>query len=351
MTLKRILLIIGLILSLVLTSCEQDPKKIDKLKVKPISQIQKEEGIPVRIKALTLQNLEVWQDYTATLNGYNEVQVSGLISEVITDLKVSVGDKVKKDQLIAVYANDNAQSQYKQAKINVETLEKTYKRMKSVFETGGIAQQDLDQIEAQYKVARENFKAARELIYITAPISGIITEVYVTKDQKLSKGKAICKITDNSKLKAVINVNEKDILKVSEDSKVKITWEAIKGREFEAKVNKIALSANPKTRSFDVEIVVDNSENILKPGTFVEVFLRTINEEDILVVDRISIIKDSAKEFVFVTDGQKAYKKVITTGMETGDKVEVTAGVMVNNKLVIEGQTLLKDGDKIKIVE
>lgn len=351
MNFKKYIIALSIIIAFLMVSCSKDPKKTDKLEAKPISQIQKEQGYPVKVNTITNQNLESWQNYTSTLNGYNETTVVGLLSETITNLNVKVGDLVKRDQLLAKYASDNAKSQYQQAKINVETLEKTYNRMKAVFETGGLSKQQLDEIEAKYKVAKENFKGSKDLIYITAPITGTVSEVFITDGQKLNKEAPICKITDYSKLKTTIIVNERDILKINKNIKVKLSWEGLPSKVFIAKINKVALSANAKTRGFAVEIIIDNNDNILKPGIFVEVSLRTLNLKNIIIINRNIIQKESDASYVYLVKENKCYKQKITTGIKSGDSIEILAGLSIKDKIVVEGQTLLSDNAKIKIIE
>ena len=347
---KKILFMLSITVAMtVLISCSDSKAKTTK--VESIAQIQQREGIPVVVEKIKKTKLEKWSDYTGDLEGTEQVTVFGLLGDDLKDVNVVIGDIVEKDEVIAEFSTDNVAAKYRQAQINMETVERTYNRMKSVYEAGGFSKQKLDEIEAQYKVAVENFNATSKLIKIKSPISGVVVDVFVDKGERVDPKTPICKIAKISELKTTIYVDESEIINFSKGQHVDVRWDAYKNKRFNGSVNKISLSADPRRRGFAVEILVDNSKMLLKPGIFADINVRTTNKSDIIKIPRTAIMKNDEKKYIFVSKNNIAEKKEIITGLESGNFVEIISGLNVDENLIINGQSLLNDKAKVKIVE
>ena len=333
----------------VLISCSDS--KAETTKVESIAQIQQREGRPVVVEKVKKTNLEKWSDYTGDLEGTEQVTVFSMLGDDLKDVNVAIGDIVKKDEVVAEFSTDNVAAKYKQAKIGMETVEKTYNRMKSVYEAGGFSKQKLDEVEAQYKVAVENFNATSKLIKIKTPISGVIVDVFVDKGERVGPKTPICKVAKISELKTTIYIDESEIINFSKGQYVDVRWDAYKNKKFNGRVNKISLSADPKKRGFAVEILVDNSKMLLKPGIFADINVRTTNKSDIIKIPRTAIMKNDERKYIFVSKNNIAERKEVTTGLESGNFVEIISGLNVDENLIIDGQSLLNDKAKIKIIE
>jgi len=270
---------------------------------------------------------------------------------------VEIGDRVTKDQIVAKFSTSNLQAQYKQAEIQYLTIEKTYNRMKKIHEAGGISLQKLDEIEAQYNVSKVNFNTTKELILIKSPIAGVVVDMFVERGQKIGTKDPVCKIAKISKLKTTIYVDETDINNLHTNDNVIVTWDGLKGEEFNGKIDKISISAEPRLRGFAVEISIDNRSNLLKPGTFVDIKLKTLEKNNIISISRETIIEKSDKKYIYTISKDEKEKKnkakltEIKTGLFSGDFIEVKKGLKINDELIIEGQTLLEDNILVNIVE
>ncbi|MFC1852455.1 efflux RND transporter periplasmic adaptor subunit [candidate division CSSED10-310 bacterium] len=347
---KRIVSFI-FILSLTSAGCSKDNKSVDKLKAKPISQIQEEIGIPVRVTPVKLTRLEKWQTYTGDVEGAEQVTVFGALGDIIDKVHVKTGEQVNKDQVVASYETDNPTARYRQAQIALTDSEKFYQRMKAVYDADGISQQKMDNLESQYKLAQENFKATAKLINVKSPIAGVVVDVFVEDGEPLKPGGEICKVARISRLKTTVSVDENDVYHFKKGQDVHITWSAVPQEMFTGKIQKISLSVDPKLRSFTVEIMIENEKGRLRPGAFVNVAIRTLNKHDVITVARHVVTRNEDKASVFVVENKKAIKKEIKLGQESGNIVEVTAGLIPGDLLVVEGHTLLRDQNKVNIVK
>ena len=346
---KTYLITLLSLLILLLTSCAEEEAVTQK--DTSIEALQKAQGIPVKIATIKKQDITQWDEYSGTLSGFEEVSAFGMLGDNYAKVNVEVGDLVKKNDILAEFSTDFPGANYKQAKIGYETVEKTYNRMKKVFDSGGISQQQLDEVEAQYKIAKENFNATKQLVKVISPTSGVVVSVNFDKGAKNDPKKPFCSIIKTGKLKTNIFIEEEKIAAYSKGQKVRLKWDGIKDKEFVGVINKISMSSNPKMRGFSIEILVNNKSEELMPGIFVYVYTPHFTKKDIIVIPRESVFKESGKDYVYVANSTAAKKKEITLGKNIGNTIEIVKGLSVGDKLISEGRALLKEGSKIKVIE
>lgn len=322
-----------------------------KLEAKPIRRIQAENGIPVRVKTIELTTLEGWKSYAGDVEGADQVTVFGMLGDNIEAVNVKIGDYVEKDHVVAVYETDNPQANYRQAQLALENAEKMYNRMKAVFDEGGISRQKIDDVETNYRLALENFKATSKMINIKSAIDGQVVDVFVEAGEPLNPGDPICKIAKTAVLKTEVDVDESDIYLVRKDQEVRISWQALPEEIFSGRVDRISLSADPETRAFTVEILIDNKNKKLRPGAFVTVAIRTINKTGVIAIDNRIIERAAGQPFVYTVQNGAARQTPLTLGQPANELVEVVEGLQVGDVVVVEGQTLLSDAKKVLVVD
>jgi RND family efflux transporter MFP subunit len=120
----------------------------------------------------------------------------------------------------------------------------------------------------------------------------------------------------------------------------------------EGTIDKITSLANEKTRTFPVKILVDNANGELKPGMIVKVDLG-LNQSDKVIIPLSSVINlaEGSAVYVYSDETKTVSKRIIKTGIILNDKIEVTKGLKNGEKLVVEGQFVVKDGEKVTAKE
>jgi len=344
---KKIVLILAL--TSLFISCGKD-----KAEVKTIDDIQKQKGVPVKVKVIKKTNLTKWEEYNGTLRGSSEVNVVPSLGDRLEKIFVKVGDYVKKDQIIAKYEKDNVQAKNNQAKIAYENSKLLFERMQKVYKSGSISKQDFDNITAKYEVDKQNYYSSNKVLNIKAPISGYITDIYIDDNRKIldPKKNAICRISNTKKMKIKVFIDEDIVKYIKKGDKVKILWDAYKDIIFKGKITTVSLSSTEKARGFAVEIEVNNSDNKLKSGIFVNVLFKTLNKNNIISISKQAIrVDDNLQKFVFVSNGKTAKKQIVKTGKDNGIDIEILSGLNVGDNLITEGIKFLKDGLKIKVIK
>ena len=146
-------------------------EKNEKIRGKNITQIQKMDGIPVKIKEIKITPFKKYLKYVSYLHPYKEAFVNAQIVGNVESIKYKVGDYVHKDDVVITFAEDNNMAQFKQAKAGFELSKKVYLRMKNLFDIGGISKQQLDNSETQYLVNKANYESVKKMLKVVAPLS------------------------------------------------------------------------------------------------------------------------------------------------------------------------------------
>ena len=107
-----------------------------------------------------------------------------------------------------------------------------------------------------------------------------------------------------------------------------------------------------KLPNADVTVSVEDPEGVIKAGMFAEVRLTAVKKENVVAVPSDAVITSgSEKKIVLLNqDGTVTVKKV-TVGIDNGDLAEITSGIKVGDKIVVKGQTYVKDGEMVNEVE
>jgi len=349
MTRKTLTAGIGLVLLLVLnllisTACTE--KKVEESK--NLEQIYKEEGLPVRVETVKQEDFKVEISFNSVLSGIKESGVYAPIGDKIEKIHVKVGDYVKKDQILLTFPTDSPSAQYNQAKVAFENYKAAYKRIEKLYKSGGISLQERDNTRAAFQVAKANWAAARQSIKVKAPINGYVTRVAVSETDNVKKENELFIISQTDRMKAKIWLSEEQIFEVKTGMPATASW---KGYEIQGKVIQVDMGMNQYKKAFQAQVEFDNTDNLLKPGTTVEVKIATHIQPGALVVKRQHLIKDGENFAVYVVNDSKAHKREVKTGKQHVLDVEILEGLTPGDQLVVEGQTLLTPDAKVKVIK
>ena len=333
-----------LAVSLTLTGCAK--KSNEEINTKSMAQIQAEEGIPVNIQNIKPANFRYILTYDANVYGIAESTASAKLDDSVEKIHFNVGDKVNKDDTVISFPKDSPAANYYQAKTSYENAKALYNRMEALYKAEGVSKQDFDNARTQYEVSLANWNNVKESIDVSAPISGIITRMEVTETEDVKKGNVLFAVSDISRLKSRIWIQEKDISSVKQGDKAIATWE---GNTIEGKIVQLDMAMNPDRQAFGAVIEFVNNGNIIPSGVNAKITLVTYEKQNIVVLERKNIIFQGNAAYVFLAQDNKAVKKQIVTGKSFRTQVEIVSGLKFGDALITDGNRNVSDGTLIKI--
>ena len=287
--------------------------------------------------------------YTSTVQAYVKNNIAPQMTGRITKINAEIGDFVKKGQILA----EIDKAQLLQAQLQLQNKEVELQRLKSLYEAGGLSKSDLDAIELAYNVAKTQVDNLMENTILRSPIDGVVTARNYDAGDLYGMSAPIYTVEQIVPVKLLVGISESDYTKVKKGDAIEITADAIPGKVFYGKVEKIYPTIDPATRTFTVEVVVENKYKTLRPGMFARVAVNFGSNNNVVVPD-VAVVKQqgSGERFIYVLneDGTVTYQKVVL-GRRMGAEYEVLEGLKDGDRIVTGGQIRLKDGVKVTVNE
>ena len=310
--------------------------------------VAEQEIIPtVSVAEVHVQEVPQLATYTSTVQAYVKNNIAPQMTGRITKINAEIGDFVKKGQVLAEI--DKASLQ--QAQLQLHNQEVELERLRALYNAGGLSKSDLDAIELSYNVTKTQVENLLENTVLVSPIDGVVTARNYDAGDMYAMSAPIYTVEQIKPVKLLVGISEADYTKVKKGDSVEITADALPGQTFTGKIGKIYPTIDAATRTFMVEIVVNNNGNILRPGMFARVTV-TFGVNNSVVIPDVAVVKQqgSGERFVYVlnADGTVSYEKVVL-GRRMGAEYEVLEGLQDGAKVVIGGQIRLKDGVKVEV--
>lgn len=303
----------------------------------------------VEIEQVFSQEVPLTVEYTATVEAYKTNNISASAPNRIKKILVDVGSQVRQGQSVAVLDNAGAE----QMKVRLDNAEREYNRAVKLLEIGGGTQQTVDQLKTELDAQRRQYANMMENTVLVSPISGVVTaRNYDPGD--MTGSLPILTIEQLRPVKVMVNVSESEYPKVHNGMKVGIRLDVYGDEEFTGTVHLIHPTIDPATRTFTVEITIDNADERVRPGMFARVIMNFGVSSHVVVPDR-AVVKQSGSgnKYVYVfnpSDSTVSYNRV-ELGQRLDNTYEVLSGVDNDAYVVITGQTRLADGVKVDVIE
>ncbi|MBK9290522.1 MAG: efflux RND transporter periplasmic adaptor subunit [Bacteroidetes bacterium] len=343
---KRIHLIPVLLIPALLASCGKKESK----KFEVAERIE-----PVKTLELGLQEIARSVEYTATLMPFEELHLAPSSPGRIERISVEVSSRVRKGDLLV----QMDQTQLRQAEIQLATLETDFRRLDTLRKVGSVAQQQYDQLKSQLEVLRNNVAFLRENTQLRAPFAGIISGKYFENGEVYtgapvpSVGKpAIVSLVQINQLKALVPVSEKYFPLIRRGIEANVRSDVYAGQQFKGRVTNIFPVVDQMSRTFQIEVTIDNAGELLRPGMFVRVTL-DLDRDNAMLVPDIAVLKlqGSNDRYLFVEENGVARRIAVKLGKRYNEMVEVESDQLKpGQKLIVSGQARLLDGSKVQVV-
>jgi len=302
----------------------------------------------IRVQEAIEKNVEQSNEITATVEPQDKNSIAPSAPGRIRHILVEVGQHVAKGQKLVqmdVASLSNLESQ-------IENVRRSFKRTQELFNVGGASQQELDNAKLQLDIAQTNMKNMSENTFLLSPISGVITERNYYNGDMYSGQKPVLVVMNINPVKILINVSESFYSKMKLGMPIDVKFDIFQGSKFQGKVSLIYPTIDEASRTFPVEIRLNNNNNKIRPGMFARVTLEFGKAKRIVVPDQ-SVIKQSGSgaRFIYVYNEGKVQYKPIEIGRRIDSDYEIISGVSVGDQVVTAGQSKLVDGASVKVVK
>lgn len=320
--------------------------------------------IPVSVEELKLKPIEEFVNTTGTAFPKGEIELKSKIPAAYfleknpqTGKLWQLGDKIKAGAVIARLEDEEYVNSVKMEtnKLNLELMETELKKQESLYEKGGVTLKELKTAGINYENAKTtvvNSKLQLQKTRVVAPIDGVIVDLpYYTQGTEVASGVTVAKIMDYRTMYMDVQLPEKYIAVIKPGQQVKLTNYTIPEDTIVGNVTQLSPAIDADTRTFKGKISIENNDYLLRPGMFVKADIVIAHKDSAIVIPKSIILSRQRGKTVFIIDRGVAAEKVIETGLENLTEIEVTRGLMKNERLVTSGFETLSNKSKVKIVK
>jgi membrane fusion protein, multidrug efflux system len=315
--------------------------------------------VPVEVEApLDLRPLE-------------QVEVGSKVLGYLDAILVDRGDRVRKGQLIALVRPSDlpgqvaaARGSYAQIESNAALAKANYARAQKLKPAGVLSDQELEQSAsavASTEAAEAAAKAQLDALgvrlgetRINSPIDGYVARRRLDPGALVgptTTSGSIATIVRVDRLRAFINVNERDALAVTTGMPARVVLDALPEVPVAGVVVRVSPAIDADSRTVEAEVQIKNADGKLRPGMYGRGFVRLALHQRAMVVPVTAVQINSRGQSVFVVAGEQAKIRAIVIGTEVdgGSALEVVSGLHPGEQVVIAGSDGLSDGAKVQV--
>ncbi|MEW5797799.1 MAG: efflux RND transporter periplasmic adaptor subunit [Bacteroidota bacterium] len=256
------------------------------------------------------------------------------------------GAHVQKNDLLVKINDDDLQAQLKKTELQIQLAVEQEKRQKQLYEISGISQEQYDIAVNQVntlKADRDNLVSMIRKREIRAPFDGRIGLRYVSEGSYVSQTTRIASMQKIDLLKVDFSIPEKYSTQVAAGDVVQFNSEETK-MKFSGKLYAIEPKIDPTTRTLQLRALVDNKNESILPGSYVQIELRLKQISDALMVPTQAVIPVLKGQSVFVQKNGIAVSVPVKTGIRTASAVQITEGLSAGDTIITTGLMQLRSG-------
>ena len=358
---KKILNIIAIVTLVFATSCGKERKTI----------VDNRTAINVTVTTPTTKNSS-FISASGKVEAVQNANLSTRMMGFVNNIKVNVGDKVTKGQLLISINSADITAQKAQVAASIleasaafKNAEKDYNRFTALFKENSASQKEMDDISANYEMAKARLEAANQmknqvaaqLSYsnITAPFSGVITGKFVNKGDMANPGIPLISMETPGNYQIISMIPESEITAIKKGIDVtvivKSTSQVIKG-----KVTEVSTSAKNTGGQYLVKVLLNKTDIKLLSGMFtsvqfpIEKNTNSKNNTSFVLVPKSVLMKRGQLTGVYTIGNENvAILRWLRIGKTFGNQVEILSGLSADEQYIVSADGKLYNGAKVSI--
>ncbi|RWX46220.1 RND family efflux transporter, MFP subunit [Candidatus Electrothrix marina] len=161
----------------------------------------------------------------------------------------------------------------------------------------------------------------------------------------------IAEILQIDRVKAVVAIPEADVNAVRQLKQVGVEIRSLDNARFQARIHFLAPAPQTLAHAYRLELALDNPEEKILPGMFLQADIVKQSKEDIVAVPLYTVISRNEEHFVYVVADGIARKRPVETGFTEGWQILIRSGLHLGEKVIIQGHRSIEDGQKVRVVK
>jgi len=330
---------------------------------------ENDKPIPVKVIEVEAAPVKATLVTQATLVENQELPIYPGSNAMVSEVRVQVGDLVKKGDVLVSFYEDQLKAKVELAKSVAEIAEEEYEeaqrnftRVEALFAKNLVGKDEFTKatlaekqaksklINNQYEVQKAEFEYSQ--VELKAPVGGVVTAVSAFENTQVRMTMPIITLSVTNPIYVEAKVAQRYFGELSLGQPVSVSLDAFPERTITAEILRLGYEVDRISDTVSVYAKVDNPDLILRPGMGgIATIELAGGSADTLRIPAIALLGSNGRSgFVFVIDeSKKAHlKEVSIIGYEQG-YVGIRSGLSPRDRIVVVGQQALKDGDRVEM--
>lgn len=298
----------------------------------------------VKVAPATKRTLQLNEEITGTVRAKTRAVIEAKISGRVLAMNATLGQFVKMGDVLATLDAQEMQARAESAKAMLDQATSDERRTASLVATNAVSKSDYDAAKARLEVAKASVSEAQTMLgyaKVTAPFDGVITRKLADQGDLAAPGKPLLDLENPAQLRIEADIPEALIASLKIGVSLDVTPKT------KATVAEISPTGDPNSRTFPVKLDLPAGID-MRPGQFVRIAV-PVREYEALIIPATALVTRGQLQMVFVNENNIAKLRLIRTGRERSEGIEVLAGLDGGESLVIEGAAKLMDGQPLTV--
>ena len=321
---------------------------------------------PVEVARVISRDLADSVTLTADAQPHRRIRVASRVEEMVERVLVEEGQTVEAGRpLVQLYCGQmelrllEAKAALAEAEARLAQLRRDLERNQVLYAKKSLPLKNLedartavrqqeavvDQVRKQVELADYDLKHT----LIRAPLGGQVVSREVEPGEWVKKGGTVAVVSVLDPVQVQALVPERYTVHLKEGQEVCCTADALPGRTFCGRIRAIIAAGDPASRTFPVQVLVDNPQLVIKPGMLIRVKLAVGSPRTALMVPKDALVISGTGHQVFVVQEGKAHPVDVKLGEAQGPLVEVKGDLQAGWPVVSVGNERLRPGQPVKI--
>lgn len=282
-----------------------------------------------------------------------KVAVTARTGGALTELRVKRGQQVKKGDVIAVLSDDAREAQVAQARALFTQRKTELEARRRLIEQGTLPKLELVNLESQFKAAEAALagaEAERDRGVVRAPWDGVITDTpaEVGGAAFSMAGKEVAQMVALDPMLAVVEVSERKLagIKLGDIAELRL----VTGQKASGRVRFVSKSASPTTRTYRVEVEVQNPDGAIPDGITAEVAIPMVAVQASRV-PRSALTFSSAGDLGVRTVSKDGTVEFVSISVVEDEQAHMwVAGIQDGSRVIVQGQDFVREGQMVQAV-
>ncbi|WP_077002597.1 efflux RND transporter periplasmic adaptor subunit [Variovorax sp. KK3] len=286
----------------------------------------------------------------------------------LAEVRVNVGDVVKKGQVLATFSPETVQADVAQARASLAEAKATAAdaagnaaRARTLQQTGALSQQQINQYQTTEQTAKARVEAAEAALaaqqvrgrntQVLAPDDGVISARTATVGSVVAAGTELFRLIRQGRLEWRAEVTSYELGRVAVGTPAVIT--SASGAQVKGTVRSIAPTVDPQTRAALVYVDMPSIQQstAIKAGMFARGEFQ-LGRSGALTVPQAAVVpRDGFNHLLLLQPDSRVAQLKVDTGRRVGDRIEITSKLPDDARVVVQGAGFLNDGDLVRVVD